>query len=70
MIYPVVGLPSASDTNSVLRQRDWVNGFDKVILMLDHDDAGDKATDVLSKMIKAGKAFVAKLPEKDVNDAK
>ena len=68
VIYPVVGLPSASDTNSVLRQRDWVNGFSKVILMMDHDDAGDKATDVLSKMIKAGKAFVAKLPEKDANE--
>lgn len=68
VIYPVVGLPSASDTNSVLRQRDWVNGFAKVILMMDHDEAGDKATDVLSKMIKAGKAFVAKLPEKDANE--
>ena len=36
--------------------------------MLDYDDAGRAATDQIAKMIKAGKVFVAKLPEKDAND--
>lgn len=67
-IYPVVGLASASDTSAVLRNRDWINSFDDVILMLDKDDAGKKATDAIAKMIKAGKARVAKLPEKDPNE--
>lgn len=67
-IYPVVGLASASDTTAVLRNRDWINTFDSVILMLDNDDAGKQATDKIAKMIKAGKARVARLPEKDANE--
>ncbi len=67
-IYPCVSLPSASGTATVLAQRDWVNQFETVILMLDQDEAGKKATDTIAKMIKAGKCRVAKLPEKDPND--
>ena len=36
--------------------------------MLDQDEAGQKATDNIAKMIKAGKARVAKLPCKDPNE--
>ena len=68
VIYPVVSLPSASGTAAVLRSRDWVNSFDKVILMLDQDEAGQSALAVLAKMIKPGKARVAQLPEKDANE--
>ena len=67
-IYPVVSLPSASGVNAVLRNRDWVNRFESIILMLDQDEAGQKATDQVAKMLKAGKVRVAKLPEKDPND--
>ena len=67
-IYPVCALPSASGTAAVLRNRDWVNRFEKVILMLDNDDAGRTATDQIAKMIKAGKVYIANLPEKDAND--
>ena len=67
-IYPVVSLPSASGTASVLAQRDWINTFETVVLMLDQDEAGQKATDKIAKMIKAGKARVAKLPCKDPNE--
>ena len=67
-IYPCVGIPSASGTNSVLAQRDWINSFQTVVLMLDNDDAGKKATDLIAKMIKPGKCKIAKLPEKDVNE--
>ena len=67
-IYPCVSIPSASGTASVLAQRDWINTFETVILMLDQDEAGQKATDTIAKMIKAGKCKVAKLPEKDPNE--
>ena len=67
-IFPVVALPSASATSSALAQRDWLNSFETVIIMLDQDDAGKKATDIIAKMIKAGKAKVAKLIEKDPNE--
>ena len=67
-IYPVVSLPSASGTGAVLKNREWVNRFDKVILMFDQDEAGQKAVDVVAKMLKAGKVYVARLPEKDPNE--
>ena len=67
-IYPVVSIPSASNLNSVLANRDWINGFKEVILMLDQDDAGKKATDKIAKMVAAGKVKVAKLREKDPCD--
>ena len=35
---------------------------------MDQDEAGQKMTDFLGKMIKPGKAKVAKLPENDAND--
>ena len=68
VIYPCVGVPSASGVASILRHRDWINSFDKVVLMLDQDEAGQKAMDQIGKMLKAGKAYVAKLPEKDANE--
>ena len=67
-IYPVVALPSSTAKTVALQQRDFINGFDKVILFMDSDDAGKKATEDLAKIIKAGKCYIATLPENDVND--
>ncbi len=67
-IYPCVSLPSASGTGAALANRDWINSFTNVVLMMDQDEAGKKATEILAKMIKPGKAKIAKLPEKDAND--
>ena len=67
-IYAVVALPSASGTTSALNQRDYINRFDKVIIMTDNDEAGEKAKDFLAKLIKPGKSFIADLPEKDPCD--
>ena len=64
-IYPVVSIPSASNFNSVLTNRDWVNSFQNVVLMLDQDEPGQKATDKIAKMISSGKVRVATLREKD-----
>ncbi len=67
-IFPVVSLPSASATSHALAQRDWLNSFDSVILMLDNDEAGQKATNYLGKMLKPGKVRIAKLKHKDPNE--
>ena len=66
--YSVVGVPSSSSTSCALAQRDWINSFKTVIIMMDQDEAGQKMTNFLGKMIKPGKAKVAKLPENDAND--
>jgi len=68
-IFPVVSLPSASATSHALAQRDWLNRFDTVILMLDNDEAGQKATDYLGKMLKPGKVRIAQLKRKDPSEA-
>jgi len=66
--YPVVALPSASQTNVLLAQREWLRQFDEVVLMLDQDDAGKKATEAAAKIIGYDKVKVAELPEKDPCD--
>jgi twinkle protein len=66
--YSVVGVPSSSSTSCALGQRDWINSFKTVVIMMDQDEAGQKMTNFLGKMIKPGKAKVAKLPENDANE--
>lgn len=65
--YSVVAVPSSSSTSCALAQRDWINSFKTVVIMMDQDEAGKKMSDFLGKMIKPGKAKVAKLPENDAN---
>lgn len=67
-VYPVVSLSSSVMTKSILENRDWVRSFQEVILMFDHDDAGDKATAEAIKIIGADKVKIAKLPCNDVNE--
>ena len=67
-IYDVVSMGSATNTNLVLANRTFVNRYDKVILMLDQDEAGEEAIEKVAKIISAGKCYIARLPEKDPND--
>ena len=67
-IYPVVSLPSASGLKQLLAQRDWVRRFDEVVLMLDNDEAGQKALAEACKIIGVDKARIAKLRSKDANE--
>jgi len=46
---------------------DYVNSFDKIVLVFDQDDAGQAAVDDACKIL-AGKVYIAKLSEKDPND--
>ena len=67
-IYPVVSLPSAQGMKVLLEQRDWVRRFDHVVLMLDNDDAGQKALAEACKIVGVDKVRIAKLKTKDANE--
>ena len=66
--YPVVSLPSATGTNTILKQREFVRSFESVVLMFDNDEAGEKAIENAAKIIGIGKVKIAKLKEKDPCD--
>ena len=67
-IWPVVSIPSASGTKSLQVNRDWIRGFDEVILWLDNDEAGSKAFSKAAKVIGFDKVKVVNGVEKDAND--
>jgi twinkle protein len=67
--YPIVSLPAgASNLNAVKHNLDWINSFERVHLMLDQDDAGDKAARNIAKYCKPGIIFISKFSEKDPCD--
>lgn len=66
--FPVVSLPAGANSKSVLKNIDWVNSFDKVILMLDQDEVGDKCAKEIAMMLRPGKAYLSKFSEKDASD--
>lgn len=68
-IYPVVALSSSVMAHkSILEDRDWVRSFAEVVLCLDNDEAGEKATQEAIKVIGVDKVKIAKLPLKDPNE--
>lgn len=67
-IYPVVAMSSAVMSKSLLESRDWIRSFKEVVLCLDSDEPGQKATEEAIKIIGIDKVKLVKLPEKDSND--
>jgi len=67
-IYPVVSLSSASNVKSLIEHRAWIRSFGEVVLCLDSDEAGRKATEEAIKIIGLDKAKTTKLSEKDASD--
>ncbi len=47
---------------------EWFNGFDKIIVCYDNDEAGKEATKKLVDVLPKGKMFVMKLTLKDANE--
>ena len=47
---------------------EWVTSFEKVVLMLDNDEVGQKAAQEAVKLLKPGQAYLAKLNLKDPNE--
>jgi 5S rRNA maturation endonuclease (ribonuclease M5) len=69
-IYPVVAIPSATETKAIIENRNWLRSFDEVILFMDADEAGQKAATSLAKIIGYDKVKIVKHPPdcKDAND--
>lgn len=67
-IFSVVSLPSASGVACAVRNLDFINQFQEVILLLDNDEAGLKATQELARAIGYGKVYIGTLKEKDASD--
>jgi twinkle protein len=68
-IYPVVSIPSASQTNILLSNRDWLRSFDSVVIWFDNDEPGKEAADRAAKIIGFDKVKIVKNTSlKDANE--
>jgi twinkle protein len=68
-IYPVVSIPSASQTNILLSNRDWLRSFDSVVIWFDNDEPGKEAADRAAKIIGFDKVKIVKNTNlKDANE--
>lgn len=65
--YRVVSVPNGAQSN-MQKHVQWLEGFEKVVIAFDNDEAGQKGAKALAKLLSPGKAFIAKLEEKDPNE--
>ena len=68
--WPVVSIPNgATSAKSAFKDNlEWLERFERVIIMFDQDDVGIKAANECSQILSVGKARVAHLPLKDANE--
>ena len=66
--YPVVSLPNGGNMKCVAKNLSWINSFEKVILMLDQDEVGQKAARDIANIIRPGRAYISKFSLKDACD--
>lgn len=68
--WPVVSVPNGAQgaAKAVKQSIDFVSSFDKVIIMFDMDEAGQKAAKECADILPSGKAHIAQLPLKDPSD--
>lgn len=68
--WPTVSLPSGagSAVRAVRANLEWLQGFERVVLMLDMDEPGRKAAKEAAALLPPGRAFIAELPRKDPNE--
>lgn len=67
-IYPVVGIPSSTDLEAVVEQRDWLRSFNEVVVFMDNDESGQKALKQILKIIGYDKCRVMDIHENDINE--
>jgi twinkle protein len=68
--WPVVSVPNGASAAPTAIQKavDWLEKFETVVFMFDADDAGRKAATICAGLMSPGKAKIASLPLKDIND--
>ena len=69
--FVIVSLPNGSNANHVLKNlktREWVESFEKVVLMLDQDKAGMECAKKIAVGLRPGLVHIAEYSEKDACD--
>lgn len=68
--WPVVSVVNGAQgaEKSIKNSLQWLDTFEKIVLMFDQDDAGRTAAKKCAELFKPGKCAIATLPLKDAND--
>lgn len=68
--WPVVSIPqgAAGAARAVKKELEFVSSFQKVVIMMDSDEAGQKAALEIAQLLKPNQAFIAELPAKDPSE--
>ena len=68
--WPVVSLKDGAQSaaKSISKALEWLEGYERVVLMLDQDEAGQSAAREAAMCLSPGKARIARLPMKDPNE--
>lgn len=68
--FPCVSVPTGAQgaKKAIAKSLDFVESFDRVVLMFDNDDAGREASKEVAAMLSVGKASIATLPLKDASE--
>lgn len=68
--WPVVSVPNGAQgaKKSIMKQLEYLNNFEEVILMFDMDEPGQKAAQECAELFAPGKCKIATLPMKDPNE--
>ncbi|MBN9564891.1 MAG: toprim domain-containing protein [Alphaproteobacteria bacterium] len=68
--WPVVSIPNGvqSAYKCLQENLEWFNGFERVVLLFDQDEAGIKAAQSCAQLFKVGHVFIGRLPLKDANE--
>lgn len=67
--WPVVSVPNGADSapKAFAKHIDWLEAFDRVVIMFDMDEPGQNAARRCAAVLSPGKAYIARLPLKDAN---
>lgn len=68
--WPVVSIPNGAQSarKACAAQLEWLERFERVVLMFDNDEPGREAAVEVAALLSPGKAHIAALPLKDAND--
>lgn len=64
----VVSLPSGANARAIKDNWEFINSYDKIVLVFDSDEPGQKAAKEVAEVLPLGKASIATLPLKDPCD--
>lgn len=68
--FPVVSIKSGAQgaKKDIVKQLEWLEGFDSVVFLFDQDDAGKAGALECAKVMSPNKAKIATMPMKDANE--